>query len=177
MKLTELARKTIEASFYGKKFEVAESVKKKYGKPGTSFVTLTEKKNGDLRGCIGSLEAVQPLYADVMANALNAAFRDPRFFPLSKDELKDVKIEVSVLSEAKMLKYKDEEDLLGKLNHKIGIILKKGYATATFLPQVWEQLPDKIDFLEHLSLKAGLNKDAWKSAEIWYYNVKVEKER
>src|SRR3989338_8636225 len=118
MKLTELARKTIEASFYGKRFEAPADIKKKYGRNGGAFVTLTEKKNGDLRGCIGSLEAVQPLYADVMGNALNAAFRDPRFFPFSKDELKDVKIEVSILSEAKMLKYKDEEDLLGKLNHK-----------------------------------------------------------
>ena len=171
MKLTELARKTIEAYFKGKKFEAPGEVKKKYEKKGGSFVTLTEKKTGDLRGCIGTLEAVQPLYTDIMANALNAAFRDPRFFPLVENELGKINIEVSILSEAKKLKCKDQKDLLKKLNHQMGIILKKGYASATFLPQVWEQIPDKKDFLEHLSIKAGLGKDAWKTADIWTYEV------
>ena len=75
------------------------------------------------------------------------------------------------------MSYKDEKDLLKKLNPKMGIILKKGYSSATFLPQVWEQIPDKIKFLEQLSMKAGLNKDSWKSAEIWYYTVKAEEEK
>ena len=174
MKLTDLARKTIESYFCGKNFEVDEATRKTFSKLGASFVTLTI--NGELRGCIGSLVARQSLWKDVRENALNAAFEDSRFSPLEKGELNRIKIEVSVLSEPKKLEYKNEKDLLNKLNHNMGLILKKGFYSATFLPQVWEELPDKIDFLEHLSRKAGLNKDAWKTADFEYYAVTSEKE-
>ncbi len=174
MKLTEIARKTLENYFAGKKFSPDESTKKEFGEKRACFVTLTI--NGGLRGCIGSLEARQELWKDVMQNAVNAAFNDPRFPPLSKEELKRIKIEVSVLSEKKKLSYKDEKDLLEKIDNKMGIIIKKNGYSATFLPQVWEQLPDKIEFLEQLSLKAGLNKDSWKQSEIFYYRVEAEEE-
>jgi AmmeMemoRadiSam system protein A len=122
------------------------------------------------------LEARQELWKDVVENAVNAGFSDFRFFPLNKSELKKIKIEVSVLTEPKKLEFKNEKELLEKLNKSMGVILKKGFYTSTFLPQVWEELPNKIEFLEHLSLKAGLNKDAWKNAEIFYYNVEIFRE-
>ena len=133
-------------------------------------------ENDELRGCIGGLEARQELWKDVVENAVNAGFSDFRFFHLNKSELKKIKIEVSVLTEPKKLEFKNEKELLEKLNKSMGVILKKGFYTSTFLPQVWEELPDKIEFLEHLSIKAGLNKDAWKNAEIFYYNVEIFRE-
>ncbi len=174
MNLPKLARKTIEAHFQNKKFEPDEKIKEKFSDKRATFVTLT--KNGQLRGCVGSLEAVRGLWEDVRENAINAAFHDTRFSPLTEDELEDVKIEVSVLSPAKKLEFKDEGDLLNKINNKMGIILKEGFYTSTFLPQVWEQIPDKVEFLEELSIKAGLDRDAWKGAEIWFYTVDVEEE-
>jgi AmmeMemoRadiSam system protein A len=176
LKLTELARKTLEAELNKEKFLVNEETKKKYSKKQASFVTLTEKSTGDLRGCIGSLIPRQELWKDVQENAINAAFSDFRFSPLEKQELKKIKIEISVLSIPKPLKCKDEKELLNKLNHNLGVILKSNGRTSTFLPQVWEQLPDKISFLEHLSQKAGLNKDAWKKANFEIYEVEKEEE-
>ena len=172
--LTQLARHTLEAYFQNQKFEPDEETKKKYSDKKACFVTLT--KNDQLRGCVGSLIATQELWKDVQENAINAAFRDSRFPPLTKEELNKIKIEISVLTAPKKLEYENEKDLLEKINKDMGIILKKGFYSATFLPQVWEQLPDKIQFLEHLSLKAGLDKDAWKTADIFYYKVEIEKE-
>jgi AmmeMemoRadiSam system protein A len=174
MNLPQIARKAIEFYFDNKKFEPDEKTKQKYREKKACFVTLTE--NDELRGCIGGLEARQELWKDVVENAVNAGFSDFRFFPLNKSELKKIKIEVSVLTEPKKLEFKNEKELLEKLNKSMGIILKKGFYTSTFLPQVWEELPDKIEFLEHLSIKAGLNKDAWKNAEIFYYNVEIFRE-
>jgi len=151
----------------GKEFIPDEDTKKKYSKKGASFVTLT--KNKCLRGCVGSLEAFQELWKDVIENAVNAGFRDFRFNPLSEDEFSKIKIEVSVLSPAKKI-------TADKITKDMGIILKKGIRTSTFLPQVWEEIPDKTEFLEHLSMKAGLPKDAWKDAELWGYTVKAQKE-
>jgi len=172
--LTQLARHTLEAYFQNQKFEPDEETKKKYSDKKACFVTLT--KNDQLRGCVGSLIATQELWKDVQENAINAAFRDSRFPPLTKEELNKIKIEISILTAPKKLEYENEKDLLEKINKDMGIILKKGFYSATFLPQVWEQLPDKIQFLEHLSLKAGLDKDAWKTADIFYYKVEIEKE-
>ncbi len=174
MKLTELARKTIELHFLGNLFQPDEKTKEKYKDKKACFVTLT--KRGSLRGCIGSLEARQELWKDVQENSINSGFYDTRFAPLTKDELDKIKIEVSVLSKHIKLNYKNEKDLLNKLDNKMGVILKKDNFSSTFLPQVWEQILDKTEFLENLSLKAGLNKDAWKKAEIWYYYVEIEKE-
>jgi AmmeMemoRadiSam system protein A len=173
--LLKLARETIECSLNGKKLTVSEGLMKKYYNKGACFVTLTE--NGELRGCIGSLEARQELYKDVIENAIHAAFHDYRFLPLRKDELAHIKIEISVLTAPKKLEYKDEKDLLNKLNKDMGIILNKNGRSATFLPQVWEELSDKVEFLEHLSRKAGLGKDDWKNASYEYYKVEsIEEE-
>ena len=174
MNLVELARKTIESSFKKEAFEPDQETKRKYKSVQSSFVTLTI--NNELRGCIGSLLPRQELYKDVQENAINASFHDSRFPKLKESELKSIKIEVSILSEPKRLYYKNEQDLLNRLFKDMGIILRKGHSSATFLPQVWEQLKDPKEFLEHLSQKAGLDKDAWKTADIYYYMVNVEEE-
>jgi len=124
---------------------------------GAAFVTLTEGPQDQLRGCIGSLSAYQPLYKDIIANAQSAALRDPRFKPLSLDELKRVKIEVSILSEPKPLEYSSVEDLKKKIRPDIdGVVLEYNGYRATYLPQVWEQLPRFEDFFSTLCQKAGL---------------------
>jgi len=128
--------------------------------PGASFVTL--HRSGTLRGCIGSLTACRPLGEDVEANALAAAFRDPRFPPLTRVEFTDIDIEVSVLSAPEPIHPTDETQLRTMLRPGVdGLILEYGAHRATFLPQVWEQLPDAADFLAHLKQKAGLPADFW----------------
>jgi AmmeMemoRadiSam system protein A len=128
--------------------------------PGATFVTLTQ--HGRLRGCIGSLEAWRSLGEDVMANALAAAFRDPRFPPLEADELARTQVEVSLLSPQTPMPVRDEADALAQLRPGIdGVVLECGAHRGTFLPQVWEQLPRPADFLRHLKLKAGLPGDFW----------------
>lgn len=170
MILTKLARKAIENYFDAIIFDPDTKTKQKYMQKKASFVTLT--KNGDLRGCVGSLQAHSPLYKDIISNAINSAFKDYRFNPLDRSEFQDIKIEVSILTEPKELKYKDDDDLLNKLKPSYGIILQKYNHSATFLPQVWEDLPNKKYFLEQLSLKAGLRKEDWKNAQYKYYTVK-----
>jgi AmmeMemoRadiSam system protein B/AmmeMemoRadiSam system protein A len=125
---------------------------------GATFVTLT--KDGQLRGCIGSLEAARPLAMDVAENALGAAFRDPRFPRLAADEWPRCQVEVSLLSAPKRVEFADEADLLAQLQPGIdGVILEADGRRATFLPQVWESLPDKRAFLGELVKKAGLPAD------------------
>jgi AmmeMemoRadiSam system protein A len=174
LKLTNLARKTLEEYFKGKEFTPDEHTKSIYNEKQACFVTLTI--NGNLRGCIGSLLPEKELWRDVQENAINAAIHDFRFSKLTGEELGKIKVEVSVLSLPKKINAVNEKDLLMRVNPGKGFILKKGTATATFLPQVWEQIPDKIEFLEQLSLKAGLNRNAWKSGEMWSYAVSAEKE-
>lgn len=174
MKLCELARKTLEEYFLGKKFIPDEQTREKYKEKQACFVTLT--LNGELRGGIGSIYAERELWKDVQGNALNAAIHDFRFSRLSEKELSQIKIEVSVLSLPKKINAINENDLLMRINPGRGIILKKGIISSTFLPQVWKEIPNKIQFLEQLSLKAGLNKNAWRDSEIWYYTVSIQKE-
>jgi AmmeMemoRadiSam system protein A len=129
-------------------------------RPGAAFVTLTQ--GGELRGCIGSLEAWRPLRADVQANALAAAFDDPRFPPLRADELDRTRIEVSVLSAPEPLEFADRADLLARLRPGVdGLILHTRGHRGTFLPQVWEQLPTPELFLAHLVRKAHLPAGYW----------------
>jgi AmmeMemoRadiSam system protein A len=172
--LLKLAREAIKKNFTGEEPEVSEEIRKKYNEKKACFVTLTQ--NNELRGCIGSLQPHQELYKDVIDNAINAGFHDFRFMPLEEDELNEIKIEISVLSTPKKLDYINEDDLLKKINKDMGLILKKGFNSSTFLPQVWEELPEKQEFLENLSIKAGLSKDSWKKANFWYYNVEKIKE-
>lgn len=128
---------------------------------GACFVTLTKK--GRLRGCIGSLEAHRSLLDDLLDNAEGAAVRDPRFRPLLRQELDETNLEISILTPALPLQYANTEDLLAKLQPgEHGVILSQSGRRATFLPQVWEQLPDKPTFLTHLCQKAGLNGDCWR---------------
>lgn len=128
--------------------------------PGASFVTL--KREGELRGCIGSLSAQRALVEDVAENAYSAAFSDPRFYPLQPPELSGLEIHISVLGEAEAMHFESERDLLDQLRPGIdGLILEEGYRRGTFLPSVWEQLPDPVAFLHHLKLKAGLPVNYW----------------
>ena len=142
-----------------------------------TFVTLTIE--GALRGCIGNIIPQESIIKGVKANAINAAFYDPRFRPLSIKEWNQVKIEISILTDPKPLDYSDSRDLLEKIQpEQDGVIIKKGYHQATFLPQVWEQLPDKKEFLTHLCLKAGLDGDQWQKEklEILTYQVQAFEE-
>ena len=138
-----------------------------------TFVTL--KLQGELRGCIGNLTAVDSIVQAVRENAVHAAFHDPRFQPLAAQELEKVQIEVSVLTEPQQLAYDDVNELLAKLKPGIdGVILRKGSASATFLPQVWEQLPRPESFLAHLCMKAGLGAKAWRKGNLNVYTYQVQ---
>ena len=128
--------------------------------PGAAFVTLTAA--GRLRGCIGSLVAHRPLGEDVAANARAAAFDDPRFAPVRAGELAGLHIEVSVLSPPTPMTFAGKADALAQLRPGVdGVILKAGYHRATFLPQVWEELPEPEQFIAHLMAKAGLPAHHW----------------
>jgi len=142
--------------------------------PGAAFVTL-HSRNGDLRGCIGSLTARRSLIEDVRSNALAAAFEDPRFPPLTADELPGIMIEVSVLTAPDPLPYVDAPDLVHKLTpHVDGVILEQGWHRATFLPQVWDQLPMPEEFLSHLCYKAGLSGAAWRNGDLAVSTYQVQ---
>jgi len=169
--LLQLARRAIEHYFdTNRKLELSpgEVESKNLIRDGACFVTL--RMSNELRGCIGSLDARKPLFMDVIDNALASAFGDPRFYSLTRKELKDVKISISVLTEPKELPVKGPEDLLQKLvPKKHGLLLKQGYYEATFLPAVWTELPNKIKFMEHLSMKAGLTPDGWKDPQTRFF--------
>ncbi len=177
--LVDLARQTI-----GKRLEIQGCSQKKdsledsltdpvFKSRRGVFVTL--KKNDQLRGCIGSLIGNEAITEGVKENAVNAAFKDPRFPPLSPEELDQIKIEVSVLSEPKPVSYSDSQELIDKLRVNVdGVILKKGMSQATFLPQVWEQLPNPEEFLSHLCLKAGLSSNTWKKEKLEVLTYQVQ---
>lgn len=138
-----------------------------------AFVTLT--RQGRLRGCIGNLIANRPLYAAVMENARSAALRDPRFPPVSPAELSGLRIEISVLGEPTLLPYDSPADLLRRLRPgQDGVVLQIGSRTSTFLPQVWEHLPEPADFLDALARKAGAAPDAWREPETRVSIYQVE---
>ena len=138
---------------------------------GASFVTLT--KNNELRGCIGSLEAYQPLIEDVTNNAQAAAFSDPRFAPVSLAELKDIHIQVSVLTKPEAIEFSSEADLLQQLRPNIdGLIIEEQGRRGTFLPTVWESLTTPEQFLQHLKLKANLPANYWSdSIKVYRYTT------
>ena len=138
-----------------------------------TFVTLTI--GGQLRGCIGSLAATDSILTGVKQNAVNAAFNDPRFPALKADEFEKIDLEVSILTEPQPLAYENSSDLLKKLRVNVdGVILRKGKRSATFLPQVWNQLPQPEQFLSHLCMKAGLSADAWKKKQIDILTYQVQ---
>ncbi|MBA3007353.1 MAG: AmmeMemoRadiSam system protein A [Proteobacteria bacterium] len=142
-----------------------------------TFVTL--KIGGQLRGCIGNLEPVGSIYESIRRNALNAAFHDSRFPELTVEELAKVHIDISILTRPQALTYRDGADLIARLRPGIdGVILRLGRYSATFLPQVWEQLPLAEEFLAHLCRKAGLSEMAWHALhpEVETYQVQCFEE-
>jgi len=168
--MLKLARRTLDEAVGGKDTEVSEPELSRLAQYYGCFVTL--KAFSRLRGCIGNIEPVRPLYKSIVENAVNAAFHDPRFPEVKAAELGDIAIEVSVLTKPAPLSFTSPEDLLSKLiPFEHGVILKFGHRQSTFLPQVWEQIPDKIAFLENLAMKAGMGEDDWKKADVWVYRA------
>lgn len=150
----DVCKKSILAGLNNEK-PAFERIPAVFKESGACFVTL--EKNGDLRGCIGSIIAHGPLIEDLIKNAQNSAFSDSRFLPLKKDEFKDLSINVSLLSAPEQMHFEDETDLLDQIRQNIdGIIIKDGNHQAVYLPSVWEQLPDKSLFLDSLKIKAGM---------------------
>lgn len=137
---------------------------------GACFVTLDI--NGMLRGCIGSIIAHQPLIADLCQNARNAAFNDPRFTPVEEKELEKINLTVSLLSPPEKINFESENDLLEKIKTGEGLIIKDAGRQAVYLPEVWEQLPEKTEFLKSLKVKAGLSPD-WFSETLEAYRFKT----
>lgn len=173
--LLRMAREAIEHRVKGKKLPPvqATSLTTNLREQGASFVTLTIR--GQLRGCIGALEAYQPLADDVREHALAAAFEDPRFPPLREDELSRIQIEVSRLTRPVPLDYIDADNLISKLRpHVDGVILKDGLRRATFLPQVWEKLPQPSEFMDNLCYKMGVTEQLWKSKHLDVFTYQVE---
>ncbi|MDP6633833.1 MAG: AmmeMemoRadiSam system protein B [Phycisphaerae bacterium] len=141
--------------------------------PKACFVTL--KRSGQLRGCIGGFFPKQPLYQEVVNMTVSAATTDPRFKPVGPDELDKIEIEISVLTVPTPLEFKSPDDLLARLRPYIdGVILRKSRHQSTYLPQVWEQIPDKKTFLSKLSIKAGMAPGAWREPGLTVLTYQVE---
>jgi len=173
--LLVLARQTIECVVNGRPAPSLDlgSYTPALLENGASFVTLTKK--GDLRGCIGALEAYQPLVQDVCEHSAAAAMQDYRFQPVQPGEVPSLKIEISRLTPPFQVTYKGAAELLEKIHPGVdGIILRDGARRATFLPQVWEKLPKKEEFLSQLCLKMGAASDLWRNKPLQVYAYKVE---
>jgi uncharacterized protein len=172
--LLSLARLSIQRVVCGEDLPQVdlESLSPALREDGVCFVTLTTY--GDLRGCIGGLEATQPLALDVIEHAAAAATEDYRFFPVRPEELTHLHIEISRLTTPVPLEYVDPMDLPGLLHPGVdGVVLRDGFRRSTFLPQVWEKLPDPVMFLNHLCQKMGAPGDLWrrKVLKVEIYHV------
>ena len=170
--LLKVARESLELGLRGEKLPPLEASTPLLLADGATFVTLTV--NGQLRGCIGALDSYQPLIEDVREHALAAARDDYRFHPVRPEELDEIEIEISRLTKPIPLEYEDASDLLTKLRPGVdGIVLKNGHRRATFLPQVWEKLPDPKVFLSELCMKMGEASNLWqrKKMEVLVYQV------
>lgn len=176
--LLRLARQSIELAVNRKPLPELDlsSYSSRLQEEGASFVTLTEK--GELRGCIGTLEPYQPLVQDVCEHAIAAALEDYRFPPVQPWEVPLLKIEVSVLTLPEPLLYESPEELLSRLRKGVdGVILRDGIRRATFLPQVWDKVPDAAEFLSHLCVKMGARPDLWKHKPLQVFTYQVEEFR
>jgi len=174
--LLKTARQAIEITLRGEKLPLLnlEELSPGLRESGACFVTLT--KAGQLRGCVGSIEPAQALIYDVRDRAIGAAFADPRFPSLTAPELEDLVIEISTLTKPEPLLYDTPDNLVKKLRVGIdGVILKGQFRRATFLPQVWEKLPDPELFLSRLCQKMGLAADAWCNNKLEIEIYQVEK--
>ncbi len=173
--LLKLARETITRAARNQELPVVDldAVSESLQHDGACFVTVT--LGGELRGCIGSLEAQRPLVLDVRENAMGSACRDPRFPPVCPEELDNLHIEISVLSAPQPLSYDGPDDLIAKLRPGVdGVVVERDWHRATFLPQVWEKLPDPLQFIERLCYKAGLSPDAYRRPDLDVYTYQVE---
>jgi len=172
--LLRLAREAMERGVKGEELPSLDqaSLPLALQEAGSSFITLTA--HGQLRGCIGSLEPYESLAEDVREHAVAAALKDPRFPAVREDELNGIQIEVSRLTRPIPLEYKDADDLLSKLHPYVdGVILRDAFHRATFLPQVWEKIPDPAEFMNNLCYKMGVRHDLWRSEhfEVLIYQV------
>lgn len=168
--LLQHARSAVSSEFTP---EQKTELPERFNQPGASFVTLTI--NGNLRGCIGSLHAQRALAEDIWHNARAAAFSDPRFPALSAVELENTQFEISILSEPEKVKFSSEQELFQTIKPLIdGIIIESGFHRATFLPQVWQQLPTHRAFFSRLLQKAGLDSNA-PLTDLTIYRYQVEK--
>lgn len=173
--LLRLAREAMERGVRGEDLPPLDlsSLPLSLREEGSSFITITSQ--GQLRGCIGALEAYQPLAEDVRQHAVAAALKDPRFPSVQEEELREIQIEISRLTRPIPLEYRDANDLLSKLRpHVDGVILRSDvYRRATFLPQVWEKIPNAAEFLDNLCYKLGVEPDTWrrKHFEVLTYQV------
>src|SRR5215211_4342546 len=175
--LLRLARESMERGVKGQELPALDldSLPLHLREEGSSFITLASR--GQLRGCIGSLEAYQPLAEDVRAHAIAAALKDPRFPAVKEDELSAIQIEISRLTRPVPLEYQDAKDLLSKLRpYEDGVILCDygAYHRATFLPQVWEKVPNRAEFLSNLCYKMGLDPDLWRRQHFEVLTYQVE---
>jgi len=172
--LLQLARDALERGVRGQKLPPLDwaSLPPRLREPGASFVTLT--RHGKLRGCIGALEATQPLAEDVREHAIAAALYDPRFPPVTPEELPEIRLEVSYLTPLQPVSYTTPQELLHILRPGVdGVVISDGWRKATFLPQVWDQLPDPETFLDHLCVKMGAAPGCWhrEPLKVWIYQV------
>jgi hypothetical protein len=167
--LLALARAAVDESLDGPKVQVPREPW--LAQPGACFVTL--RKDGELRGCIGSIEAHRPLSEDVLENARGAAHRDPRFPPLRRNELDAVRFEVSLLSALERVEVETEQEALEKLRPGVdGVMLQWGSHRGVFIPKMWQQLPDPVQFLSFLRKKAGLPRGEWLSGtRMWRFTA------
>jgi AmmeMemoRadiSam system protein A len=167
--LLGLARAAVDESLDGPRVEVpGESW---LAEPGACFVTL--RKDGELRGCIGSLEAHRPLSEDLIQNARSAAHRDPRFSPLQRNELDVVRFEVSLLTPLERVEVQSQQEALEKLRPGVdGVLLQWGPHRGVFIPKMWKQLPEPVEFLTYLKRKAGLPSLEWLSGtRMWRFTA------
>jgi AmmeMemoRadiSam system protein A len=173
--LLRLARQAMELAAAGKPGPALrlEDLPEALRAPHATFVTLTSR--GDLRGCIGALQASLPLVEDVVVHARAAATEDFRFYPVRPEEAPGIEIEISILSDPAPLEYGDADDLIARLRPGIdGVILSSGLHRATFLPQVWEKVAQPHQFLDLLCEKAGLPRRAWRTGHLDVSTYQVE---
>jgi len=170
-----LARNAIESELLRTPLARLDQLPPLFAEEGAVFVTL-KNRDGSLRGCIGSLLAHRSLYEDIVENSISSAFKDPRFMPLSVSELPNIKIELSLLKTPVELAYDSADELLSKITPmEDGVIIKFEEYQATFLPSVWEEIPQKEEFISRLCQKAGLDADFWRSGKLEVYIYKAEK--
>ncbi len=177
--LLRLAREALEAGVQGQPLPpIPPNLPPRLHEDGAAFVTLRIKQDGRLRGCIGSIIATRPLVEDVRGHAVDAALHDPRFPPVQPAELPHLALEVSYLTPLQPLHAASPADLLARLRPGTdGVLLRRGWQQATFLPQVWHSLPNPADFLTHLCLKMGAEPDCWqRPLDVFTYQVQAFQE-